>query len=393
MRDNSEYPELPEQNNYQEAKEISRYRWSKAAFAIISLSLLSILGYGIFFTSGILNEPSSKEEASFITILQPVQGSRLDMTWSVNVIGEAGGFADTEIIVQALDASGNVLAEQKTFFDPPESNTDQKITWSVDLRISTEPGTQGQIVAIAISTLDGGIFATDIIDVGYGETPLDEELFTMEDHFWRLLSLKDSSPIEDTQLDLQFDNFQASGSGGCNLFNTSYERKGNSLIFGLITSTAKECELPEGIMKQEAAYFDSLEQTAGYRLEGDRLVFLDPDGEALLVYAAVVRGDIRSTDSGRLPEQALVLVSLNDVSRAEAPSSIVAEQVIQDATLFPISYSIQYNPREIVADHRYTIGVRIEDRSGNLFFINPGTQQVITWGNPSQVDLTVEAIR
>jgi hypothetical protein len=37
--------------------------------------------------------------------------------------------------------------------------------------------------------------------------------------------------------------------------------------------------------------------------------------------------------------------------------------------------------------------VRIEDKEGNLLFINPAATNVITNGNPSQVDLVAEAVR
>jgi uncharacterized lipoprotein YbaY len=54
---------------------------------------------------------------------------------------------------------------------------------------------------------------------------------------------------------------------------------------------------------------------------------------------------------------------------------------------------VKYNPKQIVENHTYTIGVRIEDDSGNLLFITPASNYVINGENSSQVDLSVEAIQ
>jgi uncharacterized lipoprotein YbaY len=67
--------------------------------------------------------------------------------------------------------------------------------------------------------------------------------------------------------------------------------------------------------------------------------------------------------------------------------------VLTGVTQFPIPYLVKYNPREILDNHTYAIGVRIEDPEGNLLFINPSAYHVITNGNPSQVDVMVEAVR
>jgi uncharacterized lipoprotein YbaY len=50
-----------------------------------------------------------------------------------------------------------------------------------------------------------------------------------------------------------------------------------------------------------------------------------------------------------------------------------------------------YNPKQIIEDHIYAIEVRIEDSSGELFLISPTAYHVITAGNPSIVEVAVEA--
>ena len=263
----------------------------------------------------------------------------------------------------------------------------------MDLRISTEAGTQGQIVASSTSAKDGSIVAEDRVDVGYGESPVDVELVRLEDHLWMLVLLNEAQLIQITFINLQFENFQASGSSGCNLYNTSYERSRRELNFGLVTSTARECELPEGVMTQETTYFNALEDITAFQIEDQQLNLFNNSGKPLLIYDAVVMGNILGPNETELPEDAVVYVHLSDISLADGESKPIAEQVITGVTQFPIPFIISYNPKEIIQNHTYAMEVRIEDSSGNLLFINPTAYHVITTGNPPQVDVVVESIQ
>ena len=367
--------------------------WLIAAFVVVALILVGILAYAMLSASGLITAPEPTQPAVFITITEPVQGALLDLTWAVTVKGQGGGLFEGSVVIQALDAAGNVLAQQPTTINSPDAATGGSGQWSVDLRIETEPGTQGQIVAFSISPIDGSTVAADSVDVGYGESPGRDELVKIEDHLWRLVSLNGRSLIENSHITLQFENFQASGTGGCNLYNSSYERSKSEINFGLVTSTAKECELPVGIMAQEASYFTALEQVVSSGIENQKLNLFYGSGDPLLVFDAVVMGNVVGPGDTELPEDAAVYVRLNDVSLADAEAQLIAEQVITGETQFPIPFTVTYNPREIIENHTYAIGVRIENSSGNLIFINPTAYHVITGRNPSQVDVFIEAVQ
>ena len=368
-------------------------RWLIAAFVVVALILVGIIAYAMLSTAGFFADPESTNQVVFITITEPTQGARLDTTWQVEVKGQAGGLFEGNLVVQALDAAGNVLAQQPTTLNSPDAGTGGSGQWSVDLRIETEPGTQGQIVAFSISPIDGSTVVADSVDVGYGEFPGRDELVRLEDHLWRLVSLNGGSLIENTLITLRFNNFQASGAGGCNLYNSSYERRRTDLNFGLVTSTAKECEFPEGILNQEAAYFNALEQVVANRIDNKQLEMFDGSGNLILNFSAVVMGNVLGPGRTDLPEETVVYIHLSDVSLADAEAQLIAEQVITGASEFPIPYTVMYNPKEIVDNHTYTIGVRIEDDSGKLLFINPTAYHVITAGNPNEVDVIVEAVQ
>lgn len=393
MKYNPEDQGVPNDPDNQGVETSEKKGWMIAAFVVVALILVGIIAYAMLSTAGFFAEPEPTFPAVFITITEPTQGARLDITWQVEVKGQGGGLFEGNLVVQALDAAGNILDQEPTTIQSPEAGMGGAGPWSVNLSIDTEPGTQGQIVAFSTSPVDGSSIAGDSVDVGYGESLATDELVKVEDHLWTLSSLNGNPPIENTLITLQFENFQASGFAGCNRYNTSYERRGSDINFGLVTSTAKECELPERIMAQEAAYFNALEQVVAYRIENKQLNMVDGLGNLLLIFSAVVMGNVVSPSEIELPEDTVMYIRLSDLTLADAEAKLIAEQVITDAIKFPIPFTVTYNPREIIENHNYAIGVRIEDSSGNLLFINPTAYHVITRGNPSQVDLLVEAVQ
>lgn len=68
------------------------------------------------------------------------------------------------------------------------------------------------------------------------------------------------------------------GFAGCNDFNGPYKTNGLSITIGPLISTLKSCELPEGVMDQEAQYLAALQSAATYSRLGDRLELRTADG-------------------------------------------------------------------------------------------------------------------
>ena len=67
------------------------------------------------------------------------------------------------------------------------------------------------------------------------------------------------------------DEQSVSGYGGCNQFSGPYAQSGASLRFGPLASTRRACADP-ALSNQETAYFQALESTTRYAVEGGRLV-------------------------------------------------------------------------------------------------------------------------
>ena len=112
----------------------------------------------------------------------------------------------------------------------------------------------------------------------------------------------------------------------------------------------------------------------------------------MLVYNAAVIGTVTYLQRIALPEDAVVEVKLSDVSLADAPSVTIGEQIIITPGQVPISFEVTYDPAEIDPRHTYAIQVRINDGTGELLFINTSAYNVITQGNPSNVEVIVEPV-
>jgi heat shock protein HslJ len=75
---------------------------------------------------------------------------------------------------------------------------------------------------------------------------------------------------------------RASGSAGCNSFNSRYTADGAQLKFAPPASTRKMCAEPEGVMEQEQMLLAALETVATAQVEGDRLELRRADGALAL---------------------------------------------------------------------------------------------------------------
>jgi putative lipoprotein len=102
-----------------------------------------------------------------------------------------------------------------------------------------------------------------------------------------------------------------------------------------------------------------------------------------------VTGSVTYRERIALPPTAVVTVRLVDVSRADAPSVLIAEQVIRtEGRQVPFEFALPYDALRILASNTYAVQVRIED-GGKLLFISDTVYPVITRGAPTRVDIVV----
>jgi putative lipoprotein len=93
----------------------------------------------------------------------------------------------------------------------------------------------------------------------------------------------------------------------------------------------------------------------------------------------ILRGTVNYLERMALPEGATVIVQLADVSRADAPAEIVAEDRITGATGSPVPYRLSFDHAKIDLRHRYTLQARIVD-GDRLLFITKKSHAVFAGG-------------
>jgi len=104
---------------------------------------------------------------------------------------------------------------------------------------------------------------------------------------------------------------------------------------------------------------------------------------------AKVTGTVTYRQRMALPENAVVEVTLRDVSRADAPAVEIGKQVIElKGRQVPVPFEISYDPAKIDERFSYSVAARITVE-GRLVFISDTNHAVITRGNPNQVTIVV----
>ena len=331
---------------------------------------------------------------AYIEIEEPADGATVDTVNLVIVRGIGAGLFEGNVVVQALDGQGNVLAEQPTIIQSPDAGIGGEGPWQVELDIEVEPGTPGTIRAFSPSPVEGeGVMAEDSVSVTYEKAEEPDEEVKLEDHLWLLMTYSGKQVLEGTMITAEFKDGQVAGKSGCNNYFTSYEtNNGNVTITEPVGLTQMFCQDPEGVMEQEGEYLGVLVQSTTYQIKDGKLEISDSSGNLILVYEAAVVGNITAREGSALPEGAAVQITLSDVSLQDVAAKVIGEQVIQNPGQFPFPYAVTYDPEIIDPRNTYAMGVRITDSDGNLIYINTSAYNVITGGNPSQVDVMVEPV-
>jgi putative lipoprotein len=98
-----------------------------------------------------------------------------------------------------------------------------------------------------------------------------------------------------------------------------------------------------------------------------------------------VTGTVTYRERIALPDEAVVIVQIQDVSLMDARARVMGEQTIHPGgRQVPFSYAVPYAEDEIDERHTYSMSARIEDGEGNLLLISDTAVPVITQGNPTK---------
>ncbi len=105
--------------------------------------------------------------------------------------------------------------------------------------------------------------------------------------------------------------------------------------------------------------------------------------------SAKVTGTVTYRERMALPPDAVIEVTLADVSLADAPAKTLGKQMMKaNGKQAPFPFSISYEPKTIIPNHTYAVSARITI-AGKLTFINDTRYAVLTNKAPSKVDLVL----
>jgi putative lipoprotein len=98
-----------------------------------------------------------------------------------------------------------------------------------------------------------------------------------------------------------------------------------------------------------------------------------------------VTGTVTYRERIALPDDAVVKVQIQDVSKMDVAAQVLSEQVMRtEGKQVPIDYSVPYEPEAIDERLSYSMSARIEDGEGKLLFISDTAIPVITRDNPTK---------
>ena len=108
---------------------------------------------------------------------------------------------------------------------------------------------------------------------------------------------------------------------------------------------------------------------------------------------ASVSGSVTYRERIALSPDAKLVVEIRDVSYADAAAPLIARQSISDPRQVPIEFKVGYNRDDIDSRNTYSVSVEIIETDGRLAFVNDTAHEVITRGNPNNVDMVLVLVQ
>lgn len=95
------------------------------------------------------------------------------------------------------------------------------------------------------------------------------------------------STLAGTEITLELqENGRLGGSDGCNRYLSGFTLEGERLTIGPIATTRMACRGPAGAAEQATAYAAALGMVGAYRIEGDELTLITPEGVTVASFRA-----------------------------------------------------------------------------------------------------------
>jgi putative lipoprotein len=122
-------------------------------------------------------------------------------------------------------------------------------------------------------------------------------------------------------------------------------------------------------------------------------IIVEPVASSGTSSPSVITGTVTYRNRSALPPTAVIEVTLQDVSLADAPAKVISTQTIEaGGQQPPFAYELAYDPAQIDPRNTYSVSARITE-GGELLFISDTFNPVLTRGAPlTDVDILVVAL-
>ncbi|HUN63218.1 MAG TPA: YbaY family lipoprotein [Candidatus Sulfotelmatobacter sp.] len=105
-----------------------------------------------------------------------------------------------------------------------------------------------------------------------------------------------------------------------------------------------------------------------------------------------VTGTVTYLQRMALPPNAVIEVKLQDVSLADAPAKVIAEQTyLMGQRQVPVPFALNFDSAKIDPKHTYSVSARITV-DGKLRFTTDTSYPVLTAGKPAQIEIVVKPV-
>ena len=118
----------------------------------------------------------------------------------------------------------------------------------------------------------------------------------------------------------------------------------------------------------------------------------DPMVSEMVADSSYISGTIAYRERIALSPQAVAEISLQDVSIADTPATVIAQQRITNPGQVPIHFEFGYKPEDIDERMSYAIQARILE-GGHLMFINDTHTAALTRGAGNHVDMMLVRVQ
>jgi putative lipoprotein len=122
-------------------------------------------------------------------------------------------------------------------------------------------------------------------------------------------------------------------------------------------------------------------------------IIVEPVPSSGTTSQSVITGTVTYRNRSALPSTAVIEVTLQDISLADAPAKVISMQQIEaGGKPVPFPYALKYDPAQIDPKNTYSVSARITE-GNELLFISDTVYPVLTRGAPmTGVDILVMAM-